>query len=160
ANNVLFVYQYDFDHRLTNRWSAAKAATRYLYDHVGNLTNVAYPVNPTISLAYDAMNQLTNMVDGIGTNMYTYTAAGQLQSEDGPWANDTVTNAYVNRMRTGLDLAQPSGGDWVASYGYDAIGRLTNLTSQAGSFGYQYPAGRQQVISRISFPSGAFITNT
>ena len=36
------------------------------------------------------------MVDGVGTTRYTYDAAGQLLSEDGPWDNDTVSYSYNN----------------------------------------------------------------
>ena len=37
---------------------------------------------------------MTNMVNGIGTTKYTYTAAGQLPTEDGLLASHTVTNVY------------------------------------------------------------------
>ena len=33
-------YLYDANNRLTNRWSVAKGNTAYLYDAVGNLTNI------------------------------------------------------------------------------------------------------------------------
>jgi hypothetical protein len=33
-------------------------------------------------------NRLTNMVDGVGTTIYGYDAAGQLLTEDGPWPSD------------------------------------------------------------------------
>jgi hypothetical protein len=51
---------------------------------------------------------MTNMVDGIGTTKYTYNAAGQLLTEDGPFASDTVANTYANRLRVGLSLQQPT----------------------------------------------------
>lgn len=44
------------------------------YDPVGNLTNVNYPSSADLAFPYDALNRLSNMVDGIGTNAYTYTA--------------------------------------------------------------------------------------
>ena len=37
---------------------------------MGNLTNVVYPVSPSIVLAYDPLNRLTTMVDGLGTTAY------------------------------------------------------------------------------------------
>jgi YD repeat-containing protein len=58
ASNLLFVYQYDPDNRLTNRWSVTKGATTYRYDNIGNLTNVIYPVNTQIKLRYDKLNRL------------------------------------------------------------------------------------------------------
>jgi hypothetical protein len=52
---------------------------------------------------------LTGMVDGLGTTAYAYTSGGQLWTENGPWASDTVTNVYSNRLRIGLALQQPTG---------------------------------------------------
>ena len=57
--NTTLVYYYDNDQRLTNRYSISKGNTYYHYDKVANLTNVAYPVSPSITLAYDALNRLT-----------------------------------------------------------------------------------------------------
>jgi len=161
ANNaLLFVYQYDPDNRLTNRWSAAKGNTVYSYDAAGNLKTINYQHSPAINLAYDVLNRLTNMVTaGTFTNSYTYDSVGQLLSEDGPWANDTVSYTYQNRLRTTLSLSQPSGS-WSQSYGYDVTRRMTNVTSQAGGFGYAYPSANFQLPSAVSLPNGAWITNT
>jgi YD repeat-containing protein len=144
-------------------WIIAEAAARFkVYDAVGNVTNVVYPVSPAISMAYDMLNRLTNMVDGVGTTIYGYDEAGQLLTEDGPWPSDTVTYAYTNRLRTGLSLAQPSASAWTNGYLYDATKRLTNITSQAGAFGYAYgaPSTASALVRRLSVPNGSFITNT
>ena len=53
------------------------------YDSVGNLTTINYPASPDVTLQYDGLNRLTNMVDGAGTTKYSYNAAGQLLTEDG-----------------------------------------------------------------------------
>jgi YD repeat-containing protein len=99
----------------------------------------------------------TDMVDAVGTTRWAYTNA-LLVSEDGPWANDTVSYGYnAARLRSSLTHQQPAGG-WTQTYAYDAARRLTNVTSPAGTFGYQYPlAGR--LVGRISLPGGAYITN-
>jgi RHS repeat-associated protein len=162
--NNLFAYGYDLNNRLTNRTSAAKGATVYRYDPAGNLTNVVYPVSPAITLQYDKLNQLTNMVDAIGTTRYSYDAAGQLLSEDGPWESDTVSYSYNNRLRTGLSLLAPNSTAWSQSYGYDAMRRMTNITSPAGAFGYEYtgvvsgnwPAS---LVRKIALPNAGMITN-
>ncbi len=119
ATNIL-KYQYDADNRLTNRWSLAKGNTQYGYDKVGNLTTVTNPINHPLSFAYDAINEMTSMLDGIGTTTFTYTPGGQLASETGPWASDKVAYTYTNRLRIGLDLQQPNASDWMQSYGYDS----------------------------------------
>lgn len=35
-----------------------------------------------------------NRVDGAGTTKYSFNTMGQLLTEDGPWASDTVTSSY------------------------------------------------------------------
>ena len=45
-NNLMFLYGYDGDNRLTNRWTPAKGNTAYRYDPVGNLTNIVYATQP------------------------------------------------------------------------------------------------------------------
>jgi len=42
------------------------------------------------------------MVDQSGTSVYSYTDAGLLQSEDGPWVNDVVSYTYNNRLRSAM----------------------------------------------------------
>jgi RHS repeat-associated protein len=153
-------YQYDPAGRLTNRWSAAKGNTAYLCDPAGNVTNIVYPVSHRVVFQYDALNRLTEMVDGVGTNTYTYTTGGQLATEGGVFANDILTNTYLNHLRVALSLAQPSGS-WTNGFGYDAAGRLTNVTSQAGSFGYTLggPSPTSLMPRKITLPNSSMITN-
>jgi RHS repeat-associated protein len=162
AGAEILRYRYDAESRLTNRWSAAKGNTGYAYDPVGNLTNVNYPSSADVRLQYDLLNRVTNMVDAMGTTKYAYTAGNQVWTEDGPFASDTVTNAYVNRLRVALGLGQPTGV-WTNGFGYDAARRLTNVTSQAGAFGYGYTAlyagFSGQLVQQLGLPGGAYITN-
>lgn len=173
ANNTLFVYKYDPLNRLTNRWSIAKSNTVYKYDPVGNLTNVVYlkatviPSTTNIVLSYDALNRLTSMVDGVGATVYNYDGAGQLLSEEGPWSSDTVSYTYQNRLRTGLSVSAPNASAWTQSYAYDDMRRLTNVTSLAGSFGYDfgynpdygYVTSPQSLVQKLTLPNNAYITN-
>jgi RHS repeat-associated protein len=164
-STTILKYAYDADNRLTNRWSAQKGNTAYGYDKVGNLTSVTYPHSAALAFSYDAMNWLTNMSDGVGTTEFTYSQTGQLQSETGPWPNDAIKYSYIDRLRTGLDLQRPNGPDWMQIYDYDAANRMTNITSQAGTFGYAYNPGlngadASGLVAEITLPNGAFITNT
>jgi RHS repeat-associated protein len=154
-------YAYDPNSRLTNRWSAAKGNTKYSYDAAGNLTLVDYPVSPNVTFQYDPLNRVTNMVDAVGTTKYAYAIGGQLWTEDGPWSNDTVTNIYDNRLRTGLRLQQPTGL-WTNEFGYDAAKRLTSVTSPAGTFSYTLAATApaSPLIKKIALPNTSYITNT
>lgn len=157
-NRNTFRYAYNADGWITNRWTPEKGNTGYTYDNIGNLLSIIYP-SSTISFAYDTLNRLTNMVDGVGTTVFSYTSMGQLQSENGPWTNDTISYTYSQNLRTALSLSQPSGS-WSQSYGYDSAWRMTNTVSPAGAFGYTYnfqPAS--SLITGIGLPNGATITN-
>jgi RHS repeat-associated protein len=43
------------------------------------------------------------------------------------------------------------------TYGYDHGLRLTNITSAAGPFGYNYQAGKPALLNRLSLPSGPYV---
>src|SRR5208282_451080 len=85
-----FRFAYNANGWVTNRWTPEKGNTGYTFDNVGNLKSIIYP-QFTVSYAYDLLNELTNMVDAVGTTAFSYAPAGQLQSESGPWANDLVS---------------------------------------------------------------------
>src|SRR5271157_3162987 len=114
----------------------------------------------TIAYRYDAINELTNMTDSVGTTKFAWTQTGQLASETGPWPNDTVNLGYNQGHRTSLSLTEPSGS-WSQSYAYDSEWRMTNITSPAGAFGYAYatPNPASALISGITLPNWASITN-
>jgi RHS repeat-associated protein len=158
AGTVILKYIYDADDRLTSRWSAAMGATYYTNDALGNVTLVKYPTMANVIFDYDCLNRLTNMMDGIGTTVYAYTSAGQLLSESGPFGNSTVTNGYQNRLRTAMGLQQPAG-EWTNSFGYDAIARLSSVTSPAGTLNYQFQPGLQRLVSGLQLPNTSTITN-
>src|ERR1051326_3662542 len=122
---------------------------------------VDYPSGTTdISLAYDALNRMTNMVDASGTTKYTYYAGGLLNTEDGPWTNDTVTYTYNNRLRASLSLQQPTG-TWTNGNTWDAAHRLSTVASPAGTFTYTYRDSQPStLIKKLSLPNTSYITNT
>jgi YD repeat-containing protein len=88
---------------------------------VTNLTNVDCAVSPDLHLRYDGVNRLTNVVNAVGTTKFTYTDAGQLLSEGGPWADDTITYSHTARRRSGLTMQQPNQPAWEQAYQYDGI---------------------------------------
>ena len=165
ANADMFRYVYDANGRQTNRWQAGNISTTFRYDAVGNLTNIVYPSSSNVVLRYDALNRLTNMTDGIGSTAFGWTAGNQLASEDGPWANDTVSYTTVNRLRTAMSVLT-SSSSLLTSYSYDEYWRMTNVTSVAGSFTTLYKdvtAGSTpmaaDLVAELDLPGGSAITN-
>ncbi|HRY49543.1 MAG TPA: RHS repeat-associated core domain-containing protein [Candidatus Paceibacterota bacterium] len=105
---------------------------------------------------------MTNQVDATGTTRYGFTSAGRLSSEDGPYANDTVSYSYhasVPGLRTGLTVQQAGRGAWAQSGSYDAARRLSGITAPEGGYGYIY-SGAGGLVQRVNLPNGAYIQNT
>ncbi len=156
-NQTNLIYAYDPLSRLTNRWSQTKGNTKYAYDRRGSLTNVDYASSTDLKYQFDALGRLTNMIDAVGTTRYSYTN-GLLSTEDGPWANDTVTWEYNHaRMRSALRLQQTATHWWTNSYVWDAAHRLSSVTSPAGTFTYGYD-GPGTLRTGYSAPGGS-VTN-
>jgi RHS repeat-associated protein len=150
-------YAYNANGWVTNRWTPEKGNAGYTYDNVRNLKTITYPQS-TNTYAYDALNRLTNMLDALGATAFSYTNSGPLQSENGPWVNDSVTYTLAQGLRTAMSLnSQPSTLNF--SYGYDTLWRMTNVVSPAGTFGYNYNSAVSPLVSRISLPNEAAITN-
>jgi RHS repeat-associated protein len=153
-------FQYDADGRMTNRWTVAKGGTTYRYDLAHNLTNIVYPVSSNIVFSYDAENRLTNLVDGVGTTVFAYNSFGALASEDGPWANDSVSYTYkTNHLRASMTVLQQDGSSVEATSAYDSVNRLQTIASPAGTFTYSYQ-GAGGLIQKLALPNSAYITNS
>ena len=72
-----------------------------------------------------------------------------------------MSYSYNDRLRASMSITQPYSSPWQQIYGYDALRRLTSLTSGAGTFGY-VPGGTSSgspLVKRINFPNGAYMTN-
>ncbi len=143
--------------QVTNRWTPQFGDTTYVRDANGNVTSIQYP-GSSISFAYDPLNRLQSMTDAVGTSGFGYTAAGQLQSENGPWSNDTLTYGYTQGQRTSMTLGSLGFG-----YDHDSAWRLQTLTSPAGTFGYDYTVGQSvspaPLVRAITLPNSASIIN-
>ncbi|WP_306297041.1 Calx-beta domain-containing protein [Nostoc sp. C052] len=138
-------YTYDKDGQLTKKQYADNSSVAYSYDTKGNLTSVT-DATGTITMQYDAANQLTNISYPTGRSLqYTYNADGQrtkLVSQDGY----TVNYSYdaVGRLKTLTDAT----GQSIISYDYDSAGRLTNETNGNGTYtSYEYD--QQSQLTRL-----------
>jgi RHS repeat-associated protein len=159
ASNLIFVYRYDADNRLTNRWTPVKGNTYYAYDAVGNLTDVDYAASPDLHFAYDAVNRMTNMVDAAGNTAFSYSSLGLITGEDGPWTNDAITYSYTNQLRSTMTVAADLlASSWQQTYGYDPGKRPKFLTTSDGSYTYNYwRAGH--LFTNLALPGSMSISN-
>ena len=142
SGNQSFRFYYDANGELTNRWTPGTTNTTYAYDSLGNRKSISYPgaANPTagISFAYDVLNRLTNMVDGVGTTSWTYTSNSFPASETGPCRYNTAV-AYLYNQQHRVNLGVTSTASTLNfSNIYDATWRLQSLVSPEGTFAYTY----------------------
>ncbi len=61
---------------------------------MGNLTKIDYPSSTDVTFTYDSLNRASNMVDAVGTTIYSYTAGNQLFTEDGPFTSDVTLPTF------------------------------------------------------------------
>ncbi|MEG3916398.1 Calx-beta domain-containing protein [Microcoleus sp. w2-18bC1] len=129
-------YTYDKDGLLTEKQSADDSKVSYSYDTNGNLTTVTDGTG-TITMQYDAANQLTNIKYPTGRSLsYTYNADGQrtkLVSEDGYTVNYSYDPA--GSLKTLTNATEEK----IIGYDYDSAGRLIKETNGNGTYtSYEY----------------------
>ena len=128
----------------------------------GRRKSVAYPgalvATPSVGYTYDAaFGRLATLADGQGTTAFSYhpitgaasPGAGRPASEDGPWANDTITYAYDARGRA----VSKSLNGVAESIVYDAANRITSATNALGTFNATYDGVTRRLAS-VTAPGG------
>ncbi|HTB80609.1 MAG TPA: RHS repeat-associated core domain-containing protein [Opitutaceae bacterium] len=152
-----YTYAYETDSsRLKSVTDALGQVTHYAYNDDDTLHQVSYtdtsgaalnPATPSVTYSYDPVYpRVTTRLDGsTDTTYYAYypvpssgttTGANQLESIDGPLANDTITYTYDELGRTLSTSINGSAN--ASSVIYDALGRVTSATNPLGQFTYGY----------------------
>jgi RHS repeat-associated protein len=150
---------YDVNSQVKTSWTPEKGTATFIRDPMGRVRTNSYPINPQLVFSYDLDGHLTNMVDGLGSTIFTYSPAGQLENEGGLWPNDAVSRSYNNRLRASLTVGSQS-----VAYSYDAAHRLQTIMSGTGTFGYTYHSGfggnySSPLVQTVSLPNGMSVTN-
>ncbi|WP_108724619.1 LamG-like jellyroll fold domain-containing protein [Streptosporangium minutum] len=128
-------YGYDRSGRLTSWTAPGGTITPYEWDDSGNRTKAG-----SKTFVYDERNRLTSG-DGVD---YTYTPRGTLATEVKDGVTRNLTFDAFDRM--------VSDGD--ASYGYDALGRMTSRTKGADQQRFVY-SGLTNDITAVTDAVGA-----
>jgi RHS repeat-associated protein len=117
-------YAYNLAGLLTSLTDPVGNQTTYGYDAVNRLTSTTDPLGHAVTYAYNAASELTGTTDRDGRTInYGYDAAGRQTSETWVGGNYTATYAY---NAAGL-LSSVSDPFSAYSYGYDAANRLTSV---------------------------------
>ena len=164
ANNLVQVidsrgnatsYTYDGLDALTRQVSPDTGTTTSTYDAAGNLQSRTDARGVTASYSYDVLNRVTQIVFGkSGTPSETHSfgydvganAKGRLAQLTDPAGVTTWT--YNGQGRVAGKAQQVGAVTHVVSYGYNAAGQLTTLTTPSGQvLSYSYLNNRVSAIA-------------
>ncbi len=139
AGQVTFSYAASCSTDLSNacnRTDARGVITTYTYDGLNRLKTVGYSDStPGVTFNYDAggaaafaLGRLTSMVDGTGSETYSYNQLGRITNvaEVVGATNYNVGYSY-NYVGETKTLTYPSGR--VVTQAYDAVGRMNQISS-------------------------------
>ena len=137
-------YTYDQAGRVTSVTEATGAVTRFTYDASGNKLTQQDANGNTWSYKYDLLNRMVEEADPLGRKVtYTYDALGNVSSKKDA-KGQVTTYAYSARRLTSVTLADGT----VESFGYDAQGRQTSMSSPSASISQSYDALNRVVATR------------
>ncbi len=122
--------------------------TYFNYDHRHRLTSVIYPDNSTRSYTYDGRGNVLTETDELGhETTKTYDPLNRVLSvtrvmdgtnEISSLGNLTTSYTYSNTGAR-LSVTDPNGGN--ATYSYDGLNRLTELTTPSVGIGFNATGG-------------------
>lgn len=124
-----------------SRTDARGVVTAYTYDGLSRLKKVTYPAGtPTVTLNYDtggaaafALGRLTSMVDGVGSETYTYDKLGRATNIAKVISSTSYNVSYAyNYVGETKSLTYPSGR--VVTQQFDDVGRLNQIGSGGTSY--------------------------
>ncbi|RYF50944.1 MAG: hypothetical protein EOO38_04440 [Cytophagaceae bacterium] len=93
-----------------------------------------------LSLTYDSLGRQKTISDSVGTTTVSYDNLGRLTSEDGPWANDTLTFNYGSRNELqSLIVGRDGTTNDAIAYTYNTaaniLGTPATVSATLGSWG-------------------------
>lgn len=137
GNNGQFTaYQYDANHNVLSTTEALGRTTSYTYNADNQVTSSTDALSFVTISYYDALGNLNLIVDPRGKiTSYTYDNLGQLLSQSSP---DTGTTQFGYANNAGLITSMTRSNNVTTNSTYDALGRLTKITSAEQVINFTY----------------------
>lgn len=164
------LFAYDANGQLVKRMNALGQTLAFEYDGAGNRVRKVDALGQATQARYDPAGNLVALVNALGrTTAYAYDAAGRLVRTTDPLGQSvSVTWDAASRPaevltarggRIGLSYTadgalrtRSANGAPVASFEYDAAGRLARMQDSTGDQSFAYDAQGQ--LSAIRYPDG------
>lgn len=130
-----WTYSYDTRNRLIARSDATGRAIGFLYDNADRVIEKTLPSGETYQFSYDANGNVTEIVLPSGArHTLGYTPLNLYASYTPPGNASYVRTLNVDRQLTKLTLP----GGRITSQGYDNLGRVSSLSFQEATTGFEY----------------------
>jgi RHS repeat-associated protein len=131
-----WVYGYDEEGNVTSIKDGKNILRSFRYDIAGNPER-ASGAGRVVNYVYDTLDQLESVTENGQLTTFGYNVAGELTSENGPLANDTIEYDYnLLGQRSSRTVNGVSRQD-----NYDSQGRLMTIANVLGSFTNNYISG-------------------
>ena len=127
-------YTYDKNGRMTEKTDRDGYTTAFAYDHAGKVTDILYADGRSVKLSYNALHQLEQVKDWLGSTDITLDALGRPLSVTDPYGQTVGYEWNHNGART--EMIYPDGMS--VHYEYDLSGRLSTLTEGLNRTSYVY----------------------
>jgi RHS repeat-associated protein len=162
ANNLLAVtdatshittYSYDGNNNRQTFTNASGKVTSYSHDVLNRQTKAVDPLGRSTSYSYDALDNIVAVTDGTGrSHSFSYDALSRPLGRTYADGNVIAFSYDVNNNRTSM-----SDAHGVSHYVYDALNRITSVTSPDGStVGYSYDAVSRR--TALTYPDGRLVS--
>jgi RHS repeat-associated protein len=127
-------YSYNADDMTQTITDARGATTTFTYNSRDLVTGITYGVpggvaaTPNVTFGYDSAGNRTSMTDGLGSVSYVYNSLSQMTSETRTFTGlGSYTLSYGYNLSGQLNsITNPWSVQ--AGYGYDKVGRITNVS--------------------------------
>ncbi len=158
ADNTTYEYGYDANGNQVRRRDASQRTTKYAFNAYNLMIYIDYPNDPDVSFDYDAAGRRIMMVDGTGTNSWTYDVFGHALSNVQSNVRHVVSYTYDregNRLSMTVSPL-PDGEARITDYKYDQAARLVSIMDDSSAdLPYRYTWAKDaNRLNGIDFPSG------
>jgi RHS repeat-associated protein len=160
-------FGYDAVNRLRTRALPNGVATTANYDDLDRLTTLSYSkaglTLPSFQYSYNAVNQITQLIEAAGTHTFNYDELQRLTSATHPnqpaesYTYDQVGNRTASHLATSYAYQTPNRVTQIGgtTYSYDNNGNLSTKTDSSGTTQYYYD--HENRLTRVLLPSTTVI---
>jgi YD repeat-containing protein len=146
------VYQVDAAGNRTQQTDAAGNVVTFSYDALNRIAAKSFPNDPAENVTYsydqaaavNGIGRLTSVTDASGSTAYVYDLRGNVVQETRVIGGVSYVTAYAYDLANHVtQVTYPSGR--IVSYGRDAMGRISGVTTQANAGATAQTAALQSV---------------